>query len=182
MTLSGTAVTQSLVADLAYFYRHAIRRPAAVLADRRRSEHRRRDAARGVVDAGMLARNLGPDDPPGLVLTPIALSGLCMMSNPSNPVPDFSRALIQQIFTGQVTSWSQVPGSNRIDAIETAGILASAASVYWASVFLDQGRRSPTRPRRFTSTAQMRDFVAATPAAWSYADLIETARRQHRRL
>jgi ABC-type phosphate transport system substrate-binding protein len=46
--------------------------------------------------------------------------------------------------------------------------------VYWASVFLDAGTRITYAPRRFTSTAQTRDFVAATPAAWSYTDLIET--------
>ena len=47
------------------------------------------------------------------------------------------------------------------------------ASAYWASIFLDPGTRITYSPRRFTSTAQTRDFVAATPAAWSYTDLIE---------
>ncbi len=175
LTLSGTAVTQSLLADLAYFYRHAVPDPPRFSFLGGGANTGVADAARGVVDAGMLARNLGPDDPPQLVFTPLALSALCMITNASNPVPDFSRALIQQIFTGQVTSWAQVPGSKRVDAIVPAGvILSSAASVYWASVFLDAGTRITYAPRRFTSTAQTRDFVAGTPAAWSYTDLIET--------
>jgi phosphate transport system substrate-binding protein len=175
VTLSGTAVTQALVADLAYFYRHAVPDPPRFSLLGGGANTGVADAARGVVDAGMLARDLGPDDPSELVFTPLALSALCMITNPSNPVPDFTRALIQQIFTGQVTSWSQVPGSERTDAIVPAGvILSSAASVYWASVFLDAGTRITYTPRRFTSTAQTRDFVAATPAAWSYTDLIET--------
>ena len=176
LTLSGTAVTQALVADLAYFYRHATDDPPRFSLLGGGANTGVADAARGVVDAGMLARDLGPDDPQDLVFTPIALSGLCMITNRSNPVPDFSRALIQQIFTGQVTNWTQVTGSTRTDAIVPAGvILSSAASVYWASVFLDAGTRITYTPRRFTSTAQTREFVAATPAAWSYADLIETS-------
>ena len=140
-------MTQALVADLAYFYRHAVPDPPRFSLLGGGANTGVADAARGVVDAGMLARNLGPDDPPELVFTPIALSALCMITNPSNPVPDFSRALIQQIFTGQVTSWSQVPGSKRTDAIVTAGvILSSAASVYWASVFLDAGTRITYAP------------------------------------
>jgi phosphate transport system substrate-binding protein len=175
LTLSGTAVTQSLVADLAYFYRHAVPDPPRFSFLGGGANTGVADAARGVVDAGLLARDLGPGDPPELVFTPLALSALCMITNASNPVADFPRALIQQIFTGQVTSWSQVPGSGRVDAIVPAGvILSSAASVYWASIFLDPGTRITYAPRRFTSTAQTRDFVAATPAAWSYTDLIET--------
>jgi phosphate transport system substrate-binding protein len=175
LTLSGTGVTQSLLADLAYFYRHAVPDPPRFSFLGGGADTGVADAARGVVDAGMLARSLGPNDPPELVFTPVALSALCMVTNASNPVPDFSRVLIQQIFTGQVTSWSQVPGSKRTDAIVPAGvILSSAASVYWGSVFLDPGTRITYAPRRFTSTAQTRDFVAGTPAAWSYTDLIET--------
>jgi phosphate transport system substrate-binding protein len=175
VTMSGTGVTQALLADLAYFYRHAVPEPPRFAFLGGGANTGVADAARRVVDAGMLARSIGPDDPPELVFTPVALSALCMITNASNPVSNFPRALIQQIFTGQVTSWSQVPGSNRTDAIVPAGvILSSAASAYWASIFLDPGTRITYAPRRFTSTAQTRDFVAATPAGWSYTDLIET--------
>jgi hypothetical protein len=70
LTLSGTAVTQSLLADLAYFYRHAVPDPPRFSFLGGGANTGVADAARGVVDAGMLARNLGPDDPPGAGLHP----------------------------------------------------------------------------------------------------------------
>ena len=45
------------------------------------------DAARGITSAGMVSRDLTAQDPPGLVLTPIALSGVCLVTNRANPVP-----------------------------------------------------------------------------------------------
>jgi phosphate transport system substrate-binding protein len=174
ITLSGTQVVQSVLADLAYFYRHSVRNPPRFAFLPGGTSTGVSDAQRGVVEGGLLARNLGGTDPPGMVLTPFALSGLCMITNRSNPVPDFPRAIIQQIFTGQVTNWSQVPGSNRVDPIIPAGaIISSAASAYWASVFLDPGMRITYAPRRFTTTAQVVDFVRATPAGFGYADLSE---------
>ena len=85
ITMSGAVVTRSLVADLAYFYRHAVNDPPRFSLVGGVSQSGIADAERGIVDAGMVARNLIPGDPADLVLTPVALSGMCVVTNRANP-------------------------------------------------------------------------------------------------
>ena len=64
-----------------------------------------------------MSRALAADDPRGLRLTPLAISGVCLVSNRANPVPGLTRAQIQDLVAARVTHWSQIPGSPRRDAI-----------------------------------------------------------------
>ncbi len=122
ITMSGAVVTRSLVADLAYFYRHAVNDPPRFSLVGGVSQSGIADAERGIVDAGMVARNLIPGDPADLVLTPVALSGVCVVTNRANPVPGITRAQIQDILAARVTGWSQIPGSSRTDPIVLVGL------------------------------------------------------------
>ena len=175
--MSGQPLTQALVADLAYFYRH---------------EHPRRaprfeltgggtgagiaDAVRGISDAALVSRELAADDPPGLVLTRLALSGVCLASNRANPVGSISRALLQDIVAGRVTSWSQVPGAARADAIVPVALDAgSGAAAVFDDVFVDDGTPVAWQPTTVLTNAQARDTIAQTPAALGYLDLALTA-------
>ena len=86
----------------------------------------------------MVSRNLGPGDPPGLVLTAFALSGVCLVTNAGNPVPGLTRAQVQDLVAGRVTNWSQVPGSTRTDAIVPVALdLTAGARLVFESVFVD---------------------------------------------
>ena len=87
ITMSGSVVTRALVADLAYFYRHDVADPPLFSITGGVTASGIADAANGVVSAGMVSRGLTPQDPPGLVFTPIARSGLCLVTNRANPVP-----------------------------------------------------------------------------------------------
>jgi phosphate transport system substrate-binding protein len=124
----------------------------------------------------MVSRNLGPGDPSGLVLTPFALSGVCLVTNASNPVPGLTRAQVQDLVSGRVTSWSQVPGSTRTDPIAAVALdLTAGARLVFESVFVDVATRITYAPRTFATAAQVRDYVESTPAAWGYLDLGLTA-------
>jgi phosphate transport system substrate-binding protein len=127
---------------------------------------------RRIVDVGLVARNLAPDDPQGLVLSPIANSGVCLVTNRSNLVPGIDRAQIQSLVAGTLVSWTQVPGSTRTDAIVPVGFDESAgARSVFVSVFVDLATPIAYQPRTFGNSTQMRDFVRATPAAFGYVDL-----------
>jgi phosphate transport system substrate-binding protein len=120
----------------------------------------------------MVSRNLGATDPPGLVLTPFALSGVCLVTNVANPVPGLTRAQVQDLVAGRVTSWTQIPGSARTDPIVSAALEETAgARVVFEAVFVDAATEITYAPRTFAIAAQVRDFVESTPAAWGYVDL-----------
>jgi phosphate transport system substrate-binding protein len=175
ITMSGSSVAEALVADLAYFYRHASHHPPRFSLVGGGTGTGLTDAARGVVDAGLVSRNLIAGDPPGLVLTPLALSGICLVTNKDNPVPNLTFAQMQDIIAARVTSWAQVPGSTRTDAIVPATLVTPGARQVFDSVFVGVGTPELYAPRTFTTAAQIRDFVEQTPAGFGYADLALTA-------
>jgi phosphate transport system substrate-binding protein len=175
ITMSGSTSALPLLADLAYFYGRATREAPRFELVGGGTATGISDAARGIVDAGLVSRNLGPIDPPGLVLTPFALSGVCLVSNRANPVPGLTRAQVQDILAGRVTIWSQVPGSSRTDAIVPVGLdVTTGARLVFEAVFVDTATRIAYAPRTFVTAAQVRDVVEATPAAWGYVDVAFT--------
>ena len=175
ITMSGSSVTRALVADLAYFYRHAVRDPPRFSLAGGVSGTGIADTERGVVNAGMVARNLVPGDPPDLVLTTLALSGLCLVTNRSNPVAGVTRAQIQDIVAGRVTSWRQVPGSSRTDAIVPVGLDPGAGTWrVFVSTFVDIGTPLAYTPITLATDPQARDYIEQTPGAFGYLDLAMT--------
>jgi phosphate transport system substrate-binding protein len=170
--MSGAAISRNLVADLAYFYSHAVRNPPRFSLVVSSTSAGIADVKRGIVQGGMVSRNLGPTDPSGLVFTPIALSGVCLVTNRENPVPGITRAQIQDVVAGRVTNWSQVPGSARTDAIVPVTLDPSTGSrLVFDTVFVDIGTPVAYAPRTFDTSPQVRDFIEATPAAFGYVDM-----------
>jgi phosphate transport system substrate-binding protein len=165
-------VARSLVADLAYFYRHTVRDPPRFALAGGVTGSGIADTERGVSDAGLVGRALVPADPPDLVLTTLALSGLCLVTNRANPVPGVTRAQIQDIVAGRVTRWSQVPGSPRTDAIVPVGRdPTTGAGQVFASTFVDLGTPIGFQPITLPTDVEVRDYVEQTPSAFAYVDL-----------
>jgi phosphate transport system substrate-binding protein len=172
ITMSGASPAAAVVADLAYFYRLQARHPPRFSLVGGGTGTGIADAARGIVDAGLSGRALTADDPQGLVFTPFALSGICLVTNPANPVPNLTRALIQDLVAARATAWSQVPGSPLGDPIAPVAFdPTSAARSVFLSAFVDLATPLAYQPRTFTATAQVRDYVAATRTAWGYLDM-----------
>ena len=172
ITMSGATPAQAVVADLAYFYRREARNAPRFSLVGGGTGAAIADAARGIVDAGLSGRELTASDPPGLVFTPLALSAVCLVTNVANPLPNLTRAQLQDVVAGRVTAWSQIPGARLRDPIESVALdLASAPRSVFLNVLVDLDTPVAYSPRTFNVTAQVRDHVAATPAAWGYLDL-----------
>ncbi len=176
ISMGGAQVTGALTADLAYFYRHRLRHPPNFTFTVSGTSAGLADVARHVTDAALVSRALTPDDPPGLRLTPIALSGVCLVTNKANPVPGLSRAQLQEIVAGRATLWSQIPGSTRVDPIVPVdlGLTAGSGQVF-ASVFVDDATPLGWRPVTVQTSAQVRNYVSQVPSAFGYVDLALTA-------
>jgi phosphate transport system substrate-binding protein len=168
-------VTRALVADLAYFYSHAVRDPPRFSLAGGVTGSGIADAERRVVSAGLVARDLLPSEPADLVLTRLALSGVCLVTNLANPVPAMTRAEVQDVVAGRVTSWSQIPGSRRTDAIVPVGLDPGAGTwQVFVSTFVDIGTPLAYRPITLGTDLQARDYIEQTPAALGYLDLSMT--------
>jgi phosphate transport system substrate-binding protein len=171
VTMSGSVATRALVADLAYFYRHTVSDPPRFSLVGGVTGTGIADAERGITDAGMVARNLIPGDPNGLVLTRLALSGVCLVTNRANPVAGITRAQVQDIVAGRVTSWSQIPGSSRTDPIVPVGLAPTSGSgQVFLSAFVDDATPLAYRPVTLASETQVRDYIEQTPGAFGYLD------------
>jgi phosphate transport system substrate-binding protein len=84
------------------------------------------DVARGRVTLGMSSRDPEGGDPGGLVFNRIARDGICIITNRSNRVGNLSQRQVQQIFSGGVRDWGQVPGATANGTIDL--FVRSAAS------------------------------------------------------
>ena len=176
ITMSGAVPAAALTADLAYFYRREHRGAPRFDIVGGTTTSGIADASRGVSDIGLVTRGLVPADPQGLAFTAIARTGFCLVTNRANPVPALNRAQVQDLVAARITSWTQVPGAARADLIAAATLPpGGGARLVFESAFLDAATPQAYVPRTFTSSAQVRDFVKATPNAWGYADLAFTA-------
>ena len=68
----------------------------------------------GTVDLGLASRALKDEEKSnGAVENIVALDGVAVVVNPENGVTDLTVEQIAQIFTGEITNWSQVGGEDR---------------------------------------------------------------------
>ena len=67
----------------------------------------------GHCDIGLSSRALKDEEKAnGLVGTVLAYDGIAVVVNPENPVSDLTLEQIAAIYTGQITNWSEVGGSD----------------------------------------------------------------------
>ena len=167
ITFSGATPTGAVVADLAYFYRHEVRRPPRFSIVGGGTGTGIADAARGIVDAGLAQpRRSAPSDPRGLVVTPFALSGVCLVTNVANPRAEpHPRRSCRTSWPAAPTSWSQVPGAPRTDAITPValdpsggarGVFQSSSSTSATPVAYAAAHVPRRRPRCATSSRPRR--------------------------
>ena len=126
-------------------------------------------ASNGSADIGLSSRALKDEEMvSGLVGTTVALDGIAVIVNPANKVADLTVEQIAQIFTGEITDWSQLggeagtiscigreAGSGTRDGFESIAKTKDACK-------LDQ---------ELTSTGAVIEAVAGNPNAIGYASL-----------
>ena len=67
----------------------------------------------GRCDIGLSSRNLKDEEKAsGLTGTVLAYDGIAIVVNPENPVTDLSLETIADIYTGEITNWSEVGGND----------------------------------------------------------------------
>jgi phosphate transport system substrate-binding protein len=172
ITISGAFTATAVTADLAFFYRRAVRSPPRFELVGGRTVTGIADVSRGISDIGLATRPLAPGDPAGLVFTPYARTGICLVTNQANPVPGLTRAQIQDLVAARITTWEQVPGSPLTGPIVPAALtVGGGARTAFEATLLDPETPQAYTPRTVVTSAQMRDFIRVTPNAWGYVDL-----------
>jgi phosphate transport system substrate-binding protein len=87
------------------------------------------DVNTGRVDIGDVSRDpIIGTDPKGLVFTKIARDGICMITNPKNPLSNLNQQEVQAIFTGNVREWGEVPGAKMSGPIDLVDRTASSGT------------------------------------------------------
>jgi len=170
ISMSGSNTVVPLVADLVFYYRRTLRRPPHFTLRGVGTPTGIADVARGITRIGLAARGAAPGDPPGLVFTPLAISGLCLVTNVRNPLANVTRAEMQEIVSGRRTTWAGLPGAAVDGPIVKGGLQPGlAGDELFREVFLD-----PATPRvdvrSFPTFGTLRAFLLATPAAAGYMD------------
>jgi phosphate transport system substrate-binding protein len=86
------------------------------------------EVAAGRVDIADVSRDPIESDPKGLIFTKLARDALCVITNKSNHLSDLSQQQVEQIFTGQIHSWSEVPGAAATGPIDLYDRVASSGT------------------------------------------------------
>ena len=121
----------------------------------------------GTCDIGLASRDL-KDSETGVTAITVAKDGIAIIVNPNNPVADLSIEQIAQIFTGEITNWSEVGGSDgqivpigREAGSGTRDGFESITGTEDACVYQNE----------LTSTGEVIANVASNPNAIGYASL-----------
>lgn len=123
----------------------------------------------GRCDIGLSSRNLKEEElANGLVGTTLAYDGIAVIVNPENPVSDLDLATIAQIYTGQITNWSEVGGAD----LEIVLIGREANSGTRDGFESITGTEDACQYRQeLTSTGDVITAVAGNPGAIGYASV-----------
>ena len=123
----------------------------------------------GNADIGLSSRALKDEEKQsGAVENIVALDGVAIVVNPANGVEDLSVEQIAQIFTGEITNWSELGGDDaeiavlgREDGSGTRGAFEEIVGVEGTCAYLNE----------YGSTGDVIGNVASNPAAIGYASL-----------
>lgn len=123
----------------------------------------------GRCDIGLASRALKDDEKAsGLKETVLAYDGIAILVNPQNPVSGLDLDTISKIFTGEITNWSEVGGSN--GEIVLIGREAGSGTRDGFESITDTKDACKYR-QELTSTGDVITTVSQNPNAIGYASL-----------
>ena len=123
----------------------------------------------GRCDIGLSSRALKDDEKAsGLVETVLAYDGIAVIVNPANGVEDLSLEQIAKIYTGEITNWSEVGGSDA--EIVLIGREAGSGTRSGFEEIVDVKDKCLYR-QELTSTGDVIAAVSQNPDAIGYASL-----------
>ena len=123
----------------------------------------------GRCDIGLSSRALKDDEAAsGLTGTTVALDGIAIIVNPENPVSDLTLEQIAAVYTGEITNWKDLGGSDA----EIVLIGREAGSGTRDGFESITGTKDSCQYRQeLTSTGDVIATVASNPNAIGYASL-----------
>ena len=122
----------------------------------------------GRCDIGLSSRDLKDDEKATLTQTVVAIDGIAVIVNPENPVSDLSVETIGKLYTGEITSWSEVGGSDQ-PVVLIGREAASGTRDGFESI---TGTKDKCQySQELTSTGDVIQTVAGNPNAIGYASL-----------
>lgn len=125
--------------------------------------------AEGRCDIGLSSRSLKEEEKgQGLTETVLALDGIAIIVNPENPLNDIDLDTVAAIYTGEITNWKDVGGSD----LEIVLIGREAGSGTRDGFESITGTEDACQYRQeLTSTGDVITTVAGNPGAIGYASL-----------
>jgi len=128
------------------------------------------DVSRGRVTLGMSSRDPKPADPGGIVFNKIARDAVCLVTNKSNPLPGLSQTQVQDIFSGRIRSWSQVPGAQASGPIDlVVRTAASGTQDAFQNIFMGETLRVAGSATTKSSNGLQAQAIKSDPNAIGYA-------------
>jgi phosphate transport system substrate-binding protein len=123
----------------------------------------------GRCDIGLSSRDLKDEEKEsGLTATVLAYDGIAIIVNPENPIADLSLDQIAQIYTGEITNWSEV-GGNDASIVLIGREAGSGTRDGFESI---TGTEDACKYRQeLTSTGDVITTVSQNPDAIGYASL-----------
>ena len=123
----------------------------------------------GRCDIGLSSRNLkAEEESAGLKATVLAYDGIAVIVNPNNPVSDLDVETIAKIYTGEITNWSELGGTDG----EIVLIGREAGSGTRDGFESITGTEGACKYRQeLTSTGDVITTVAQNPNAIGYASV-----------
>lgn len=129
------------------------------------------DVGKGRVTIGNSSRDVKPTDPDGLVFNKIARDAICVVTNPDNAVGDLSQSAVQDIFSGKVRDWSNVPGATATGPINiVVRTAASGTQDAFQKLFMGSAKISDTAAQK-ASNGLVQQSVRSDKQAIGYVSL-----------
>jgi phosphate transport system substrate-binding protein len=128
----------------------------------------------GIADIGMSSVNLSQSQLsqyPNLEPVPIAVDGIAIIVNPQNTVKNLTLSQTRDIFTGNITNWGQVGGSNtKINVVNREEGSGTRDGIQ--KIALNGGNFGSGGITQ-SSTGAVRSYVAGDPNAIGYISFAE---------
>ena len=122
----------------------------------------------GTCDIGLSSRNLKDDEKADVEGTTIALDGIAIIVNNASKVEDLTVDQLKQMFTGEITNWSEVGGDD--GEIVLIGREAGSGTRDGFESIVDV-KDSCKYAQELTATGAVISAVEANPLAIGYASL-----------
>lgn len=125
-------------------------------------------AADGRCDIGLASRNLKEEEKANLTETVIAIDGIAVIVNNENPVADLTVEQIAGLYTGEITNWKDVGGS---DAPVVCIGREAASGTRDGFESITGTAEKCVYSQELTSTGDVIQTVSSNPNAIGYASL-----------